>query len=320
LKSITGFGIPSNSGSINPIRQNNGMKSIPDFFFTSHQIEGTNGSVWNFPISDEEFLYPNNAVGHHNPIDVPLSFYKEKNPVFDMHQNPEYYRDMINTVNRKLRQLYDRGIKYRNELEYNKSIKEFEDIITIAPQNITGYNSRGYTYLACNELELALKDFNKCAQLDPKNYTVLLNRGKTLIHLDRIKDALANYNRLILIDRKDGRGWNGRGVCLKKLGYAEKSIECFDYALKLTPQFHKEPLTNRGFTLWAQEKFLPAILDFSELIKRYGPTYEERQRPGMFHVNIFMSMRERSVQDLKAQIFMDKKYGPDSYKEVFWNG
>lgn len=203
---------------------------------------------------------------------------------------------------------------------YDKSIKEFESIIIIAPRNVTGYNSRGYTFLVCSDYNKALKDFNRCAKLDPNNVTVLLNRGKTLIHLDRIKDALVNYNRLIRIAPKDGRGWNGRGVCLKKLGYNEKAIDCFSRALELTPQYQREPLINRGFTMWSHDMYFPAILDFSELIKRYGPNYEERRRRGRNHGNLFMAMRQRALDDLKARLFTQKRGTGINAKEVFWKG
>lgn len=206
------------------------------------------------------------------------------------------HKEMVICVNRKLKELYEKGIEERNMGNYSESILNFEEIIEIAPSNITGYNSRGYTYLVEKDYKNAIIDFNFCVKLDPNNNTVLLNRGKTLIHLKKVKEAFMNYNHMIRISPNDSRGWNGRGVCLKKMGHPRQALKCFNKAIGMNAKYAKEPLINKSFTHWTVDEFIPAIIGFSTLIKKYN-----------IDISLYRDMRSRNVDELKEMIFFDGK-------------
>lgn len=112
----------------------------------------------------------------------------------------------------------ERGIKYRDNEDYDRAIKEFTEAVKLDPDNADAYHCRAHIYLCSvtqqmyevaklgpndtdgkpveikfNVLETAIKDFNAAIRLDPKNPDVYVGRGSAYSALGKLDKAVKDY-------------------------------------------------------------------------------------------------------------------------------
>jgi tetratricopeptide (TPR) repeat protein len=152
-----------------------------------------------------------------------------------------------------------RGIILHNRGCYKDSMKCFDKIIAIDPQNADAWEKKGD--ILCrnfNNYEEAIKCFNKVIELIPNETFGWADKAEALFRLERYDEAIENYDKAIELDPNNEEAWHEKGFTLYTLGSYEEAIKCFDMVLKINPTYINSWL-NKGLSLYYLQYFDKAI-------------------------------------------------------------
>src|SRR5207253_3106314 len=98
-----------------------------------------------------------------------------------------------------------RGIALMNTGRLPDAIKDFDEVVRLAPNNGQSYRSRGDAYFHSRQSEKAIADFTQAITLDPNDFEAYNNRGAAHREIEDCEKALSlqrdNVNAL------DSRAW-----------------------------------------------------------------------------------------------------------------
>lgn len=80
--------------------------------------------------------------------------------------------------------------------EIEQSIKLWEEVINLEPDNDSNYYKRFRVYLRQQKLKEALADLSTALKLNPKNENALVQRSKLSVRMGRCDEAVHDYNAL----------------------------------------------------------------------------------------------------------------------------
>ncbi len=98
------------------------------------------------------------------------------------------------------------------------------------------YLTRGQILIQRKDYEGALRNFNEMLTLDPENILGLYYRGVDLLNLWRLKEALADFNAVLAKEPNYDMAWIYKGFTLIGMGKDEEAQVCFDKSMKLVEQ------------------------------------------------------------------------------------
>ncbi|ACT56909.1 tetratricopeptide repeat protein [Candidatus Liberibacter asiaticus] len=105
---------------------------------------------------------------------------------------------------------YGRALVYQMRGEYEKSIEDFSQAISlyssISPDY---YNGRGISYLATKNYDSALEDFKFAINLDPKKASFWFNGGMVYEMQGSYANAVKYYKKALSVDSRYYRAKNG---------------------------------------------------------------------------------------------------------------
>jgi len=94
--------------------------------------------------------------------------------------------------------------------------------------------------------EEAVASYDKALELDSTNATILIGKGLALANLGRFNEAIDNFDQAMLFDSSNADIWYFKGLALSSgLAKHDSSIDCFDKALEINPEYY-EALLGRG--------------------------------------------------------------------------
>ena len=96
------------------------------------------------------------------------------------------------------------GLKAHNDKDYWTAVKHYSQVLTLNPEisvRSIVFNHRGMAYFMLNREAQALSDFDRSYQCDKNNYRAL----------------------------------NNRAMVLRRMGYVDVALECFEQSLAITP-------------------------------------------------------------------------------------
>lgn len=121
-----------------------------------------------------------------------------------------------------------RGIAYRREKDYSKSLNDFSKAIEIQSSNADLYTEKAVSYFHQGKSFEALQEMNKAAELDPENPYRYSSRAYIKDSLKDLDGAIQDYEKAIELDPKDSVSMNNLGLLEEKRGRLDKAKEHFD--------------------------------------------------------------------------------------------
>jgi tetratricopeptide (TPR) repeat protein len=194
-----------------------------------------------------------------------------------------------------LKRMCKLGIRYIENNNIKGSFEIAKTIFNIRSDSAYGYYLIGYIKQTEKKYPESLQYYTFCANLlkCPSKH-LILRIARIQFELQMYRKSMATFQSVIRLFPKDSSGYNGKGICLRKLGFVKRSIEAFSEAIK-TEAFPKVPLMNRART-WAEiNEFENAIVDYNILATLFGDNYNEREG--------FLKKRDKCIQLLKGRLF-----------------
>ena len=193
--------------------------------------------------------------------------------------------------------LHDRGILFQeNILNDDSAIKDFEQILKIAPQHVDAINRLGLIYDKQGKLDLAIKEYEKGIALESTNPEkasyCYSNRAGIYTKQNLLDKALGDYSKAIELDSENGDRYNNRALYYRDfLKDNNRALWDFSKAIELDPE-NIDYWYNRGILY---KNYLlddkSAIKDLEQLLKidptdvdainSIGVIYESQGKPDL---------------------------------------
>ena len=171
----------------------------------------------------------------------------------------EYYADLGQATNGKLKELFEQGMDFRRKRKFSKAIGTFEKCLyeDVTPMQKAGLLvSMGNCYFAVDKLDLAKNHYEKALYLsDDSNgergrLACLVNLGLIFAASGEYKQAIDSYRRAIELDRElnflkgEAIDRNSLALIYEASGDSENALKCYNDSLfvfeKLADQEHME--------------------------------------------------------------------------------
>ena len=124
--------------------------------------------------------------------------------------------------------------------EFSKAISSYEKAITIQSDFIEAYYNLGNLYHQMGELDKAVRHYKKVVTLDPDYSKVHPNKTLLVIYFfskGEINNALETLQAWIKSNPDDALLFNMMGGCYLSLREFKMSIQCYEKALELKPDY-----------------------------------------------------------------------------------
>jgi tetratricopeptide (TPR) repeat protein len=192
------------------------------------------------------------------------------------------------------------GSVYQKTGQYDKAMENYDNAITVDPNDYLAYTNRGVIFDRLGQFDKALESYNKAVISNPGDYKVYFNRGLTYDKMGRTADAIEEFQMAIRLNIPDPMvvawAYNNLGILYTKAGMYDRSIAAFNNSIAIEPN-NQYTFYNRGFTYAHSGQYKMAIEDFSKAIlldKNYGNAYFHR---GDAYLRI--GNRELAIPDFK---------------------
>lgn len=205
--------------------------------------------------------------------------------------------------------------------DHDRAMADFDQAISLDPNQARGYNGRGWVWFSRGDYDRAIADYNTAIKLEPKKAAIYVNRGLVWKNKGDLDRAMADFDQAIRLDPKLASAYIGRGIAGAGKGDFDRAIADYSQAIALDP---KDTLaySNRGLSWAAKGNEALAIADCSHAISlspNVGHTYGDRGlvellfgslakaqadiekaaalEPGNAYVAIWRDILERSSRD-----------------------
>jgi Uncharacterized protein conserved in bacteria len=134
------------------------------------------------------------------------------------------------------------GLKAHNEKDYWTAVKHYSQVLTLNPEIAVRsivFNHRGMCYFMLNRETQALSDFDRSYQCDKNNYRALNNRAMVLRRMGYVDVALECFEQSLQIAPNQPSVYFLRGQTLAEIDQIERACSDLERALALDPS-HEE--------------------------------------------------------------------------------
>jgi len=137
-----------------------------------------------------------------------------------------------------------RASAFRDVGEFDKSLADCEQAISLDPTNARGFICRGHTFKEKGEPGRALPDYDRAVALKPDSKS-LYHRCEANAVLDRLEAALADCDAALKLRPDDFLINDSRGMVYLKMKNYRAAIADYNVVLAVDPDFAL-PLFGRG--------------------------------------------------------------------------
>ena len=166
-------------------------------------------------------------------------------------------------------QYVERGVEHIHADQFDCALQACSEAVRLDSRLATGYACRGGVLINQGEFLRALGEFDQALSLQPDNGEFYYSRAQVHERLDHKEPALADLDKAVqLIKSQFGRSiaFALRGRVYKKDGKLDQSIKDYTAAINLAPEFAYHH-GNRGDVYFELKEYQKAINDYSEAIR-----------------------------------------------------
>ena len=119
--------------------------------------------------------------------------------------------------------------------DYNRKIKEFDELIGQDRQNADLYYSRGCLYEQKGDLDKAKNDFTKSIDINNRVSDAYYNRGLIFVRIKEYTLAIKDFDKAIELDSQAVDAYCNRGSANYQLGKSDLALRDYNEGLKIDP-------------------------------------------------------------------------------------
>ena len=162
---------------------------------------------------------------------------------------------------RKVRGLFDQGVRKLKRNEYLASIRDFDQVLQIDPDNSRAYYNRGFAYYHLEMYSEAEADFDKSVELNPNDSSSFLYKGMIKYFKNNFEGAIEEYNKSIERAPQYSKAYYNRGLAKGRMQDLSGAINDFNKAIEIDPN-NKEAYYNRALAYFMSGDTSTACTDW----------------------------------------------------------
>jgi tetratricopeptide (TPR) repeat protein len=117
-----------------------------------------------------------------------------------------------------------------------EALAEFDQALALDPYNTQALYDRGLIYQGQYQYQQAIEDFTAANGLAPQRLEPLLARAASYLALDKPKEAAADLDEAVQADPNSAQAWTARGDAYERLGDKIKAAASYSRAVALRPR------------------------------------------------------------------------------------
>jgi tetratricopeptide (TPR) repeat protein len=168
---------------------------------------------------------------------------------------------------------FDNAVASYDKGSYMNAAEELNTLISKDSTVALYYQYRGMSYYQVNDYEKATADFLKVLDFYPKDTYLLLMIASNYAKLKQYKNAELYYSMVIDIDSASFAAYSNRAFIRNMLGEKSKSIDDYNKAVILNPEF-VDGLKSRAIINAELQNYQYAMADCQTLLKKQIPKEE----------------------------------------------
>ena len=173
----------------------------------------------------------------------------------------------------KIRLLRERGAEYvergnalANKGDYDKAIADYNQALTINPNDADSYYNRGIARYSKGDYDKAIADYTEALAINPKYANAYSGRGNAYQGKGEYDKAIADCNEAIRLDRNNANAYSSRGGAWANKGEYDKAIADCNEAIRLDPKY-VYAYSIRGVARYSKGEYDKAIADYTQAIR-----------------------------------------------------
>jgi serine/threonine protein kinase/Flp pilus assembly protein TadD len=131
--------------------------------------------------------------------------------------------------------VFQSGVAYLNQEDYDAAINEFNEIIRVNPDNASAYAYRGQVYRRQKNYDQAIEECDKAISLNPNESMAYFARGASHYGKRNYDQAISDLTQSISLDPNNSNAYNNRGVAYLDSGDIDLAISDYEQALQINP-------------------------------------------------------------------------------------
>lgn len=159
----------------------------------------------------------------------------------------------------------DKGNALAQEKKFAEAIQEYQQALSLAPNNSRTNLLLGLTYANAGDLKNALIHMKKCVELDP-SYSSYFHLGLICAVKNEPKKALEAFDSALTFNPESSEAHYQKGLVFTSQKKNKKAIEAYQQAVKLNPNFEQARLALAGLAQKEGDKEM-ALQQVEELRK-----------------------------------------------------
>jgi lipoprotein NlpI len=142
---------------------------------------------------------------------------------------------IIESGEAKAGQYNNRGVGYAKKGQYDQALQDYNQALSMEPDNAIILTSRGNLYVAKEQYDLAIEDLNRAIRINPGYANAFLIRSLVYINKGLDDEAISDLTQVIRLAPNSFPAFLGRGQLNFSVGQFMKAIEDLDQANRLKP-------------------------------------------------------------------------------------
>jgi len=211
--------------------------------------------------------------------DVKIHHYGNANPDIAKKKR-EFYLELCK---KKMKQkpeassYYELGILYRENNDFEDSIKSFKKSIELDPKQSMALYELGIIYEKQNNFDEAIKNYTESLRIK-ENSEAFQNLGVCYLKKGMLKESYASLVKAMLLNPNKYTIYNNLGAVLERSGNYESAVQMLEIAVKLNPN-NTTGFYNLGIALDKKGSFGEALKAYEKAVELgHGKKEEIKKR------------------------------------------
>ncbi|AFS83791.1 tetratricopeptide repeat protein [Candidatus Nitrosopumilus sediminis] len=141
-----------------------------------------------------------------------------------------------------IEELLEKGTYYfKEEINYQESMKYFDQVLLLDPNNVEALNGKGAIFIRYGNFTAAEYFFDKALEINPNHIKTLNNKGTLVGHLEKYEESRVYFDKILLMEPNNTNALLNKASSLaldKQLDYA---IDILNIILSNDPD-HKQAI------------------------------------------------------------------------------
>ncbi|HEY9698057.1 MAG TPA: serine/threonine-protein kinase [Trichocoleus sp.] len=172
--------------------------------------------------------------------------------------------------------LVKQATQMRDAKRYSEALEQYEQAITLYPDDAQAYAGRCETLNLLNRAEEAIVSCNDALAYQPNDPLALWSKGNALMLQNRTYEALKLYEDVTYLQPDFALGWVRRGVALQKLGRSAEALVAIEQGIMIQRNVSEAWIT-RGAALMNLRRYEDATVALDKALQLRPDDSEAKQ-------------------------------------------